>query len=331
MVTGATYFDGKSARARDASLQLLGSVVEVRAGKDSFRVDRDNARILPPVGSGTWVIELADGGQLHFDNAALGDELVRRFGGNRIIDTLERNWRWALLALAVAIAGSWAMLTYGVPVAARHIAFAVPEDLDRRLGDESIVLLDKVMFSESTLEEADRSRIRALFGAVRDEYPDASYYRLEFRDSPVIGANAFAVPGGLVVLTDEMVQLTKSDAELVAVLAHEIGHLQQRHGLRILLQNSISAIIIAGLTGDLSNITAFSATIPTLLMQAKYSRDFEREADDFAFDYMERRGLDPSVLSELLLRLEETEGNRDDPLNNWLSSHPRSDERRPDD
>jgi Zn-dependent protease with chaperone function len=129
-------------------------------------------------------------------------------------------------------------------------------------------------------------------------------------------------------MTDELVELAESDAELMAVLAHEVGHLYGRHSLRILLQNSVSALFIAGLTGDVSNITALSAAIPTVLMQAKYSRDFERDADSFAFDYLEFRGVSTDALSDLLLRLEDSESEGGSDLAAWLSSHPPSEDRR---
>ena len=128
-------------------------------------------------------------------------------------------------------------------------------------------------------------------------------------------------------MTDELVLLAESDEQIMAVLAHEVGHLHGRHSLRILLQNSLSALLIAGLTGDISNITALSAAVPTVLMQAKYSRDFEREADDFAFDYLEMRGASTDALSDLLLKLEESVSDDGDDFPAWLSSHPPSRER----
>ena len=136
------------------------------------------------------------------------------------------------------------------------------------------------------------------------------------------------MPGGIVVMTDELVELAESDAEIMAVLAHEVGHLYGRHSLRILLQNSLSALLIAGLTGDISNITALSAAVPTVLMQAKYSRDFEREADDFAFEYLEGRSVSTNALSDLLLRLEQSDSDDGGGIPGWLSSHPPSRERK---
>jgi predicted Zn-dependent protease len=333
MQVAATYFDGQSAAAHKATLQLFGDMVQLQTIGNAWQLKRDSCNLVPPVGGGNWVIEFDRVARVEFDDTEFGDAVADAFGHGRFVDFLERSWPWALGMLGVAIVGTWALLTFGVPVGAKYVATSIPPDLERSLGNESMRTLDRFLFEDSELDEEQQQRVRQLFDAITRESPNYSNYRLLFRTSESIGPNAFAIPGGVVVITDEMVELVRTDDELVSVLAHEVGHLAQRHSLRILLQNSASAIIIAGLTGDLSNITALSATIPTVLMQAKYSRDFEREADEFAFDYIDDHGFDSDALSELLLRLEEQEhdGAQQDGISTWLSSHPLSAERVPDD
>jgi predicted Zn-dependent protease len=85
---------------------------------------------------------------------------------------------------------------------------------------------------------------------------------------------------------------------------------------------------VATLTGDLTSVTALAASVPTAVMQAKFSRDFEREADAFAFDYLESQGRDPGVLRELLQRLERRAGAGGG--NSWFASHPAAGERAPE-
>jgi predicted Zn-dependent protease len=327
-----TYYDGVSATAYAGTLQAAGQMLRLDAGSVQQNFDRQSVRLVSPVGNGPWALELESGARIQFDDEEFGRLLGGQTGGRSLVDRLESGWHWALVALVVAVVGTWALLTYGVPVAAKHIAFSVPVELDQRLSDASMDLLDRLLFEDSELAEERKGQVQSLFAVIIDTSAAYQHYQLEFRKSASIGANAFAVPGGLVVITDEMVDLTETDTELSAVLAHEIGHLAGRHGLRILLQDSASAVIIAGLTGDLTNVTAFSATVPTLLMQSKYSRDFERVADDFAFEFLRSKGMDPDVLAALFLRLEELDGNTgSESIPSWLSSHPRSDERVPGD
>jgi len=326
-----TYFDGVSATAYEGTLQAAGQMLQLDTEIGQQNISLASTRLVPPVGSGLWVLELHSGARIQFDDEDFGQMLSGQSGGRTIVDRFEGAWHWALTALVVAVIGTWALLTFGVPAAAKQIAFSIPTELDRRLTSESIDILDRMLFEPSALTQDRKDHLQELFTDITKTAPEFEHYFLEFRRSEAIGANAFAVPGGLVIMTDEMIELTESDAELSAVLAHEIGHLAQRHGMRILLQDSASFVIIAGLTGDLSNVTALSATVPTLLMQSKYSRDFEREADEFSFEYLRSKNMDPTVLAALLTRLESLTGESGtETLPTWFSSHPQSEGRIPE-
>ena len=142
-----------------------------------------------------------------------------------------------------------------------------------------------------------------------------------------MGANAFALPSGIVVMTDELVDLAQADEELQVVLAHEIGHVVHRHSLRMLLQNSATSLLIIGLTGDVSSASVLVAGVPTALVQAKHSRQFENEADDYAYAWMDRNGVPHRYFTDMLERLEKKYGGAGSGALSWLSSHPSTAER----
>jgi predicted Zn-dependent protease len=152
-------------------------------------------------------------------------------------------------------------------------------------------------------------------------------HRLEFRASPVIGPNAFALPSGIIVVTDELVKLSRNDREVLAVLAHELGHVRYRHTMRHLLQGSATALIIAGVTGDIASTTSLAAAAPALLLQTKYSRDYEREADRYAIELLQKAGIGPSHFAAILARMENKPG-KPGALPTFLSSHPPTQERK---
>ena len=326
MRTAAGYYDGQRAGAEPVILELVGGSLKFDLAGATQWVQLDAMTLVEPVGTGPWLVELADGASLKITDQGFGRKLADENGSSGFVRMLEGAWHWALISIVVAIIATWAALTYGVPALSTSVAFALPEHVSTALSDEGLGVMDEVLFDQSELPAEKVEQVTGLFRDIKATNPEFSPYRLEFRASR-IGPNAFAVPGGLVVMTDELVELAGSDAEIMAVLAHEVGHLHGRHSLRILLQNSLSALMIAGLTGDISNITALSAAIPTILMQAKYSRDFEREADDFAFEYLETRGISTNALSDLLLRLEQSESDDGGDIPGWLSSHPPSRER----
>ncbi len=116
-----------------------------------------------------------------------------------------------------------------------------------------------------------------------------------------LGPNAFALPGGTIVVTDEMLQLLAGrDDVLLGVLGHELGHVRRRHGMRLLVQATLIGTAASIAWGDFS---AVLAAAPALLGQSAYSRDFEREADDDAISLLRANGLSPAVMVELFERL----------------------------
>jgi Zn-dependent protease with chaperone function len=165
-----------------------------------------------------------------------------------------------------------------------------------------------------------QERLTQLFESLRAGEGIEPSPRLVFRDGGAAGANAFALPSGLVVVTDAFVALAGSEAELAAVLAHELGHVRHRHALRSLLQDAGVGVLIAGALGDFVSISSLAATLPTLLVELQYSRRFESEADLYAVALLERRGLPAAALADALERLERAHGG--DALPSYLSTHP---------
>jgi Zn-dependent protease with chaperone function len=127
------------------------------------------------------------------------------------------------------------------------------------------------------------------------------------------------------VLLDELVVLLDDDEETAAVLAHELGHAQHRHPLRMLLQGSAVAAFWTLYVGDVSSLLAIA---PAAVLQARYSRGFEQEADDFAVAMLQANGMSPGLLADALEKLEAHQRKRDgESVNSYLASHPATSER----
>jgi Zn-dependent protease with chaperone function len=195
------------------------------------------------------------------------------------------------------------------------------------LGSEALEGMDQFGFAPSSLPPERQEELAAKLEALAAAAPDAPAYRLEFRAAPIIGANAFALPAGIIVLTDELVALAQADEEILAVLAHELGHVRHRHMMRRLLEGSAVALLVAGVTGDVSAATSLAAAAPTLVLQSKFSRDNEREADAYAFELMRRAGIAPQHFGAILARME-AQAPRGPMLPTFLSSHPETAERK---
>ncbi len=139
------------------------------------------------------------------------------------------------------------------------------------------------------------------------------------------GANAFALPSGIVVITDALVKLSRNDDEVIAVLAHEVGHLEHRHSLRIVMQDSAVALVAATVIGDPFSSSTLAAALPTMLVHARYSREFETEADDYAYGFLVSHRIPTQAFADMLTRLDSEQESS--VAETFLSSHPSTQER----
>ena len=327
MIAGR-YLDGHSAAPAEARLEFgADGLVRVHDIAASVAVPLADVSISDRVGNITRRISFPDGAVFETaDNDAV-DRASAAHNKSRIaalVNWLESRWPVALGSVAAVVLVSFAFLEWGVPALANWAAEVIPPSTDQAIGSGTLEVLDRVAFSKSTLT-ADRQRqLRARFAGMTADLNDGHRYQLELRHGGKVGPNAFALPSGIVVMTDELVEISKSDDELVAVLAHEIGHVRGRHALRQLMQAAgVSAIAVA-LLGDVSTLSGVLSAAPALL-HAKHSRDFEREADGFAKQWLSAHHIAQSNFDAILCRLSEKHPGPHGV--DYFSSHPATEER----
>ncbi len=295
----ADYFDGRSARAHrvrvhvaDGHLVIAGDGVDRReplAAVDWPERTRHGVRLL----------HFKDGASLHCRDSLAWDTWSADHAGRRdpFVVRVQQRWKWVMastLALVVMGIVSYQLL---LPLAARGVVALIPASTDEVLGDSALRSIDESeLMKPTTLSEAQQRGVRRAFAQAVAHLPraDVPHYELEFRQS-TIGPNAFALPGGTIVLTDELYNRVDGDNDvLVGVLGHELGHLRHRHGMRLLVQAGVLSAAAGALYGDFS--TLFSQ-IPVLLGQASYSRTFEHEADVDSVRLMRASGISPKVMA----------------------------------
>ena len=333
----ALYFDGKSSDGHEVFLEVADGadarrVLRVRGAGIDLGWPLADVRASERVGGSQRTLYFPDGSQCESGD---NDSVDRIFAAQqpaaaRLLRRWESGIGYALAAVAITAAATWAFIAWGIPALAKQAAFALPAATESLIGRDTLAALDRFVLTPSRLSPERQEALRKLFAGMgagmAAEKSGTSAYRLELRKGGRVGPNALALPAGIVVVTDELVELSKDDREIEAVLAHEIGHLRQRHILRHVLQDSATALLVAATLGDQTSLTTLAATAPTLLLQAKFSREFEREADDFALDYLARRGIPLETFAAILQRMEEKRpGGKDAP--DYLSTHPASRER----
>jgi predicted Zn-dependent protease len=323
MSGAGTYHDGRTSLAHAVQVSVEAGILHVRGETVDVAVPVDRVRLEPRLGDLPRRLDLPDGAsclvEASFELPGPVDHPVRM---ERWVNELEIRWAPALVAAAVLVALLWGGITFGVPALARIVASRMPAAVEHQMGAQALSALDRLALEPSALPEPRRAALAARFAALTAL--TGGSYTLEFRKSPAVGPNAFALPGGTVVLLDELVAAARADDEILAVLAHEIGHLDGQHTLRHVLQTSAAGVIVAAVVGDVLSVSSYAAALPAFLLEARYSRGFEREADAFGLDLLDRAGIDRRHFVNFLTRLEQEHPSG---VPGFLSTHPRAEER----
>lgn len=319
----ADYFDGRSTRVRVVQLEAAGEDLKITGDDIDRRVPIAQVRVDERLGRAPRRLRFADEAFCVVSDLnaldALLSSMAHRDGW---VDRIQRRARFVLLSLAVCAALAVAAYVWGLPWAADIGASRMPAWISVKISEQALKALDGGFLLPSRIAADRQQALIVKFHALR--LPEGGNARAEllFRRSPPLGANAFTLPDGRIVLLDDLVTLVGDDHQIMAALAHEAGHAHGHHGMRILLQSSIVGAFLAFYVGDISSLLAVA---PATLMQARYSREFETQADDYGAAVLKLNGMSPALLADALDKLakshEETAGAR------YLSTHPATAER----
>ena len=319
----ATYYDGRSAARTAVRVRVFGDRLQVQGDSIELQVLMNAVAADSPIASAPRSLRLPGGAQLRTSDPAVSALFARTDRLETLVHGLEQRWPYALGALVVIAAFAWWAIVHGLPLASEAIARHIPVRADAVIGEHALAAIDGRMCQPSGLSAPMQERLQRDFAKLIAGLDDGHRYRLHLRNCPGMGPNAFALPGGPIVLTDQLTEFGRDFSEMTGVLAHEVAHVRLRHGLRTLLQGAGLAALISTLAGDAAAITSIAVTLPTVLLQSGYSREFEDEADTFALARMKELGVSPRAFAELLERIDkERPGKNSRGARDYFSTHP---------
>lgn len=328
----ALWFDGRSSRARPALLAL-------RPGPDGARLllkalDGDQERLNLAPGQVGWperwsaarapmrvTVDLGDHGSVQVDEVAGWQAALTAARHRRsLAERMQTQWRVLLGVFLVAAVAVAAFYRWGTPWAAAQITRHVPLGWELSLSEKAMEQIDQHYVKPTKLPKARQDQLRAEFNQLVRAIPEAqrrygSYqpqFRLEFRSG--MPPNAFALPGGTIVMTDAMVKHADQtpgtgDPALLGVLAHEIGHVEHRHTTRMVVEQGVLNVGLGLALGDVSTLVQMGASALTGLA---YRRGHEVESDCYAVALMHQRGMSAAPMADLLLSLDRSDADEDD-------------------
>ncbi|MFN3718783.1 MAG: M48 family metallopeptidase [Rhizobium rhizophilum] len=330
-IASGRWHPAGSSRAEPAVLLGADKTLYVRLTRGGDPVslgDLARTEISARVGRVPRRITFADGSLFETEDNDAVDLWLKKHGKSGFVHELER-FHPRLLALVVAVflfAGL--IYRYAVPALVEVAVLVTPPAVTQWMASGTLLSLDQAVFNESELPGARQAEISDAFNQVAAlSSRGMAGYNLNFRQGGVIGPNAFALPDGTLVITDELIELADGDMDMIiGVLAHEIGHVEREHSLRQLYRAAGMAGLIMLIAGDVGAAGEDILTNGAALMSLSHSRDAENEADRISVELMARAGRDSRAIGRFFARLEEKLGL--DGESSFLSTHPGTAERR---
>jgi Zn-dependent protease with chaperone function len=347
----AQWFDGKTAKPHDVSVSAVSGQVLVQGDQLDLSFAANQIDWPERTRVATRTLRLPDGSTLHAPPGEDFNALAKASGHvEKAVVRWQQSLPLALVAFVLIIACAIGGYLWGLPAATKVALNFVPHWVDEKIGESFLDSFGAKMVRPTGLAEEKQQELTREFAAmVADSYPngDAPIYKVLYRKSQV-GPNAFALPGGIIIMTDELIALADDDDNndmVLGVLAHELGHVESRHGMRMVGQVVFVGLFTSLAFGDYSDLIA---TIPLLLGQSAYSRKFEHEADTKAIDMLLTSNRSPAAMANFFRKIErlgpaDTKNNKsssngdktqnDDDESNWddwgilISSHPASSDR----
>ena len=325
----ADLLDGRTAAVRTVALAVRGDALLLQASGEAPLVWPLRAlRRLPDQAGGAMVLRLAADPLARLvvteaEARRLVAERARHLG--RPVPGLMRG-RWRLAPWAVgAVAAVALMIGVLLPAAADRLAPLLPPGGEAALGEVTLARIREALSPHGPavpVALCEASEGRAALGRMASRLLDGATLPVDpaiaVLDHPMV--NAFALPGGHVVLFRGLIDAAETPDEVAAVLAHELGHVAARDPTRIALRSAGSVGVLGLLFGDFAG----GALVLVLLdasIQASYSREAEAAADAYARARMAEAGLPPEALASLFERLAEEAGEVPPVLEHFLS-HP---------
>lgn len=330
-LVGRYYFAGSSASAEaflhDESGQL---VVTLADGSETYEVTF--LRLSDRIGTIPRKIFFEDNSIFETpDNDGVDLAFAKTKHYASWLTRVEGSFKFLAIAVVVTFACLFALYRWGVPAIASVAADYTPTPVVTAIDAGTRDTVDRLLFDESKLSQERKDELTALFNELaaisgQDDPP----LRLLFRDGGGLGANAIALPGGTIILTDQLEELIESDDEIAGVFAHEIGHVHERHSLKQIYRILGLTFMISLVGGDSGQIVEEVLGQAVLIETFSYTRSFETSADAYSVKVMKQAGRDPLAFVDLLDRVYKKYGLDPNADTTWLDTHPGNKDRRKD-
>jgi predicted Zn-dependent protease len=324
------HYDGKTANREPVTVTLTGIGLHVvRADGVTFQWSFDEMRRADPLGYEAFRIER--GGEpaetllINEEGFPEAVRVVAPHAGKRFskwaafFDTSTRSTA-TNVAFGIAIVA--AVYFIGLPALAVALAPHIPLAWEEELGRG---LVDQVAQRSSRCEsEVAQKAVNAIVARLIATVPENPYqFRVTLADDSVV--NAFAAPGGFVVVNRGLLEATRTPEELAGVLAHEVQHVLRHHSTRAMVREIPQQIVVGAISGGHGLAALGSRAVGTLGV-LRYHRGDEAEADREGIRMLQAARIDPRGMLDFFHTLAQRSPS-EPRLASYLSTHPQTADR----
>ncbi len=326
-IISPTLPDGKSS----GELTVMTGCITVCSGENSWTIPLDQIRISVGGASDRLVFfDPPESQRVKFyvpDRSILGEqELKNRPDVIRQRKRIESNFLFTaswlaagLLAITLLLYAIWA----GKDTIVGIVVHRIPPSWEVMLG-EAVFAQTKLQYKFID-DPSVKRQLEALLSSLDKGIPDKPYpFQIHCVEDSTL--NAFAIPGGHIVVHSGLILAAETPEEVAGVLGHEVAHITERHSLRNIVGSLGIILLVQTFLGDASGLIAIATEGGTALLTQSFSREFEREADEVGWQFLVDARISPQGLIRFLKRLEEQskESGFDDleRLTAFMSTHP---------
>lgn len=331
----AVFSDGRTAEMRPALVRLGASTLDVRGERgESLAVwPYRDLRLLEEVYAGQPVrLRSKSGGdaRLIVRDPDFLDALGHHSRHLRASNMQESRALPRAIGYGIATVATLVALYFGLPVLAEPIASLMPLSWEERMGQsvrgQMLTLLARN--NRECVAPEGKSAIDTLVQRLAATTETRYRFNVIVVDSGLV--NAFAAPAGYIVVFRGLIDKASSGEEVAGVVAHEMGHVIERHGTEALIRQFGMSAIFGAMLGDASGVGSVAADIGSQLAVLSYGRAAEREADRVGVEMLNKADIRGAGLVAFFQRLGKETGDDDKGLMRYLGTHPPTGERAAD-
>ena len=330
MAHPATYNDGITATRHEVLCIDANSALVIQSGETTLATWRYNHIRNADSVSGPRFRVVGSDARLTLSDQDDGQWLAQKCPNLKKADNPTTRWPVWLGAGAFAILSLVGIFIYLIPQMSSAVVQVIPHSYEQKLGQQSrdqiVGVLTRASSDDGHLICDADAGMRVLQNRA-DEIANLleSPFPINITVIDVGVPNAFALPGGQVILLSGLIDDAKSGDEVIGVLAHEIAHVVRRDPLQVSIKKTGTALLISLLVGDVFGGTVLSGVGSTVI-ESGYSRDAELASDIMAVTALNQLGLTARPLADFLSRLSDS-----DPISasipEFLSTHPSGENR----